>query len=380
MSNLPQTPTDWLRALVRIPSVTPAHAGTRAGAPGEARIAAQVAAWFAALGGDVVVEDAHPNRPNVYGIWRNPDSARWIGLDVHTDTVGVEQMLGDPFSGELRDDRVWGRGSVDDKASLAVALAVLQQAQRERKTPAANLVVAAVADEEMALGGAYVFDAWLRARRLRLEELLVAEPTLCAPCHGHMGSARIDFAVQGVSTHTSQPQLGKNAIIGAARIAMAMQAEHERLQTLPPTPVGRGQLSVVHVTGGRAPNIVPDAATLAINRRITSDEPPMDALHGLVRLAEGACGLPVQATIHKPMAAFLQPAASDMVRQFAAWAGRAPVTVPYCSDASAYAGDTVQNLLVLGPGSIDQAHGAEEWVDISELERLVQIYRQWWSV
>jgi acetylornithine deacetylase len=55
------------------------------------------------------------------------------------------------------------------------------------------------------------------------------------------------------------------------------------------------------------------------------------------------------------------------------------VTVPYCSDASAYRPDTVKNILVMGPGSIDQAHGAEEWVEISELERMAGVYRQWWA-
>lgn len=373
------TPSQWLTRLVQIPSVTPPHAGPRAGVAGEARIAAQLAQWFGELGGEVIVEDAHPNRPNVYGIWRNPNSQRWIGLDVHTDTVGVEQMLGDPFSGEVRDGKVWGRGAVDNKASLAVALTLLQAMQHSGTLPAANLIVAAVADEEMALGGAYVFDAWLRQQGMTLDELLVSEPTLCAPCYGHMGSGRVYFTVQGVSTHTAQPHLGKNAVIGAARIALAMQAEHERLQTLPATPVGKGQLTVVHLMGGRAPNIVPDEAALGVNRRITSDEDAQAVLQGLADLGRTTAGLPLTYDIHRPMAAFLQDPNSHMVQQFAAWSGEQPITVPYCTDAAAYKPDTVRNLLVLGPGSINQAHGAEEWVAIRELERLLAIYRQWWG-
>ncbi|MDQ2998955.1 MAG: M20/M25/M40 family metallo-hydrolase, partial [Chloroflexota bacterium] len=117
--------TTWLARLVQIPSVTPEQAGPRAGAPSEARLAETVAGWFRELGGDVYVEDVVPGRPNVYGIWRGT-SARWAALDVHMDTVGVEQMLGDPFGGELRDGRVYGRGAVDTKASLAVALALLE--------------------------------------------------------------------------------------------------------------------------------------------------------------------------------------------------------------------------------------------------------------
>lgn len=372
-------PENWLSLLVRIPSVTPPHAGPRAGAPGEARIAAELATRFAELGAEVVTEDAHPGRPNVYGIWRNPDSDRWIGLDVHTDTVGVEQMPGDPFSGEIRDAKVWGRGSVDNKASLATALSVLQAMRAEGRRPGANLIIAAVADEEMALGGAYVFDAWLRRRGIRLDELVVAEPTLCAPCHGHMGSGRVEFTVHGVSTHTSQPHLGRNAIIGAARIAMALQAEHDRLQTLPPTPVGRGQASVIQIAGGRAPNIVPDVATIGVNRRLTTAENENATMAALAQLGKDAAGLPVDTVIPKPMSAFLQDRDSEMVRRFGAWSGQAPVTVPYCSDASAYRSDTARNILVMGPGSIDQAHGSEEWVAVSELARLAEVYRRWWT-
>ena len=62
--------TTWLARLVRIPSVSPAQAGPRAGAPGEARLAEALAGWFRDLGGEVHVEEVLPGRPNVYGIWR----------------------------------------------------------------------------------------------------------------------------------------------------------------------------------------------------------------------------------------------------------------------------------------------------------------------
>src|SRR5579871_4685725 len=107
----------WLRRLVRIPSVTPVQAGPRAGIVGEAEIAAQVAGWFTAFGGVVVMEEVFPNRPNVYAIWRGTSEA-WAAVDVHMDTVGVEQMLGDPFCGEIAEGRVHGRGAADTKATL----------------------------------------------------------------------------------------------------------------------------------------------------------------------------------------------------------------------------------------------------------------------
>src|ERR1041385_2434445 len=96
---------EWLSRLVRIPSVTPVQAGPRAGVPGEACIAEQVARWFAEFGGEVEREEVFPGRPNLYAIWRGR-TERWAAIDVHLDTVGVEQMLGDSFSGKIEEGKV----------------------------------------------------------------------------------------------------------------------------------------------------------------------------------------------------------------------------------------------------------------------------------
>jgi acetylornithine deacetylase/succinyl-diaminopimelate desuccinylase-like protein len=115
----------WLSRLVQVPSVSPDHPGTRAGVTGEAKLAEAVAGWFRDLGGEVYQEEVLPGRPNTYGIWRGR-SDRWVAVDVHLDTVGVEQMVGDPFSGQVSDGRVYGRGAVDTKATLGVVLALLE--------------------------------------------------------------------------------------------------------------------------------------------------------------------------------------------------------------------------------------------------------------
>ena len=68
--------TQWLSQLVKIPSVNPTQAGPRAGVPGEARIAGQIAGWFNQFGGRVEIEMVAPNRPSVYGTWPGPTD-RW---------------------------------------------------------------------------------------------------------------------------------------------------------------------------------------------------------------------------------------------------------------------------------------------------------------
>src|SRR5215207_10163151 len=283
----------WLARLVHIPSVTPEQAGARAGAPGEARLAAAVAGWFRDLGAEVYVEDVLPGRPNVYGIWRGT-SASWVALDVHMDTVGVEQMSGDPFGGELRDGRVYGRGAVDTKASLAVALALLEALHRSGGIPETNLLIAATADEENLARGATAFAAWVRRRSITLDQLMVAEPTRCRPVHGHKGVVRLVFDIAGAPAHSSQPQLGKNAITAAAHLALALDAEHRRLaDATPASALGAPTLTVTLIGGGSGLNIVPNACSLSLERRVVAGERAEDVVAALDDLARRACPLPV---------------------------------------------------------------------------------------
>src|SRR5205085_3937751 len=121
---------DWLSRLVRIPSVNPAQAGPRSGEGGESRITDAVAEWLRELGGEVRREEVLPGRRNVYAIWEGTGSG-WAAVDTHVDTVGVEVMTGDPFSGDVVNGRVHGRGAVDTKATLAVVLALLEELQAD---------------------------------------------------------------------------------------------------------------------------------------------------------------------------------------------------------------------------------------------------------
>jgi acetylornithine deacetylase/succinyl-diaminopimelate desuccinylase-like protein len=364
--------------LVQIPSVTPVQAGPRAGAPGELRIAQQIAAWFRELNGQVEMEEVLPDRPNVYGLWPGQTDT-WVAVDIHVDTVGVEQMTGDPFRGELRAGRVWGRGAVDTKATLGVVLALLEWMQRNSHTPLPSLLIGATVDEEFGITGAPAFAAWIRRQPFQVAQLAVAEPTRCAPVYGHRGAARFELTFQGVPAHTSQPDLGQNAIVAAARTVLAYVEEHSRLQTLPATVLGHAALTATIIQGGTGLNVVPDRCTLQIDRRIVDGEQAGVVAGELFRMAQTHGGLPLEMRPLLELNAFLQPPDSPWIRQLAAWSGEQPQVAPYGTNAFAY-GDLPTECVVIGPGSIDQAHGAEEWVEVAELEKLAHIYAQWWGI
>ncbi len=371
--------SEWLSRIVQIPSVNSVHAGPRAGAPGEGRIAAQVTKWFTEFGGEVHTEEVHPGRPNIYGIWRGR-SDRWVAVDVHTDTVSVEHMIGDPFDGRVADGRVYGRGAVDTKATLGVVLALLEAMHQAWTTLEPNLLIAATADEENGAQSAPVFAKWVRQQEIPLTELMVAEPTMCRPVYGHKGSVRLEFEVKGVSSHSAKPHLGKNAIYAAAHVITALEAEYRRLQALPPTTeLGPPTLNVSIINGGTGGNVVPDICKFLVGWRSVPGEKVNEIAARLQELAQRHCPLPITMKVLGSVKPFLQSPDTDWVRQLTAWSGQEPRTVPYATNAWAY-GDLPGECIVLGPGSIDQAHGEVEWVEISELEKLTGIYARWWGL
>jgi acetylornithine deacetylase/succinyl-diaminopimelate desuccinylase-like protein len=369
----------WLSRLVQIPSVSPEQAGPRSEAPGEARLAGEVAAWFREFGGEVISEEVLPSRPNVYGLWRGRTNL-WVAVDVHLDTVGVEQMPGDPFGGQIRNGRVYGRGAVDTKATLAVVLALLEEMYRASNTPEPNLLIAATVDEEVGARGAPAFARWIQRRGLILDQLLVAEPTGCGPVYGHKGLTRLEFQVEGLSAHSSQPQLGRNAIVAVAYLVVALEVENQRLQaTSPETTLGPATLTVSLIQGGSGINTVPDTCTVAIDRRVVVGEEPAEISAALSELAQRVCPLAVTARVLNEIPAFLQPPDTPWIGQLTKWSRCEPAVVPFGTNAWAY-DDIARECVVLGPGSIEQAHTDEEWVAISELEKLADVYSRWWGM
>lgn len=366
-----------LSEMVRIPSVTPAQAGPRSGTPGEARMAQWVTQQLQSLGAQVHHQQVLPGRQNVFGLFTG-QSQKWLGVDIHMDTVGVEQMQGDPFDGRIENDRVYGRGSVDTKATLAVCLELLRN--RSGKPLPHNLLIAATCDEEDAARGAPAMAHWLKDRNLTLDELAVAEPTLCAPIHGHKGVMRQKYRLHGVAAHSSRPELGKNTITAAAKLALAFDAENQRLAQLSPTPLGRGTVAVTTIHGGVGINVIPDSTEFTIDRRVVPGESASDLADQYLQLARHASPLPVDAENYLLIDAFYRPPQDDFIRRIADWSGQPPATVPYCTNAWAYTPATARQCLIIGPGSIDHAHGAVEWVEISQLQKLADLYARWWGL
>lgn len=332
------------------------------------------------MGADVTVDEILPSRNNVYARFAG-QTDRVVTVDVHLDTVGVEHMTDDPFDGRIEDDRVYGRGSVDTKATLPIVLAVLEElrANGERPMPTVN-VVGTISEEMGGLAGAQGYREWLDKHGARVDQMIVAEPTMCAPVHGHKGGCGLEVTVHGTAAHSSKPHLGLNAISAAARITVAIDAEHQRLiEAGGTTAVGPGTVSINEIRGGAARNIIPPSAEVYCGRRIAPGEDPAEIFEQLSQIVREAA-LPATTTIELAnnfaSAAFYQDPSSPLIADLAALAGTEPDVATYGSNALRYA-EVASEIVVFGPGSIDQAHKAVEWIDIDEIDRAANIYRTW---
>lgn len=368
--------------LVRIPSVNPGQAGPKSGDDGERSLSAWMAERADGLGADVTVDDIEEGRCNVYARFEG-STDHTVTVDVHLDTVGVEHMTEDPFDGRIQDDRVYGRGSVDTKATLALVLGVLEEMRSggDRPMPTVN-VVGTISEEMGGLLGAEGYRDWLLERGQRIDQMIVAEPTMCAPVHGHKGGLGLEVTVHGHAAHSSKPHLGQNAISAAARIILAVDGEQARLSgETPTTAVGTGTISCNEIGGGLARNIIPDACSLYVGRRAAPGEDPEVLFDELSRLVNSAAA-PLTTTIELAnghgSAAFYQDPDSPLVQALCELAGTSPDTADYGTNALRYP-EVAGEIVVFGPGSIDQAHQAVEWVDIAQLELAADVYRRWFT-
>lgn len=363
--------------LVRIESVNP---NFPEGQRGEAVIAEYVADYCAALGLPVQRQEVLPGRTNVLAELRVPGAERTLLLDSHMDTVSLDAMGPAGLSPELRDGRVTGRGSCDDKASLAAMLAALAALARQPEGLRANVLLLASVDEEYLMRGA----AHFAASGLAVDAAIVGEPTLLEIVIAHKGFVRWTLHTVGRAAHSSNPSQGNNAIYQMAELIQALRTEVEpRLSGRVHPLVGPATWSIGKINGGAAVNIVPERCTIEIDRRLLPGESSAAALaefeEVLERIRQEHPALSVESEIPFGAVAGLDtpreaPIVRAMERACLEVLGEFKIAgVPYGTNASKFVEAGIPSV-VFGPGDIRQAHTADEYVAVDQLRAAARIY------
>lgn len=350
-------------------SIDPAGAGEQA-------MAERLGSLLGTLGFTVERAEVAPGRPNVIGTRAGPPGSPTILFEAHLDTVPA------PAGGipvHRHAGRLTGRGSCDCKGALAAMLVAITRVL-DRGDPPCTIVVAGSVDEEASMTGA----AALLQTLPPVDLAIIAEPTSLVPIRAHNGFVRFVVTAHGRSAHSAKAHLGVSAVTAAADLVQRVDRTLLPVLLAAADPLtGPGLLTAATIHGGVAANMVPDRCEILFDRRTPPGLSIADALRGVDELiaeslaeghelvrAEPYVALPGMALPADHAAVRLAERATTAVTGRPALAGG----VSFATDACRLAGEGSIPCLVLGPGSIDQAHTPDEWVDLGEVAAAVDVY------
>lgn len=361
-----------LRDLVALPSLNPCG-GPPDDTHGEQRVVAYLGEWLGARRLDFALTEVLPGRHNVI-VRLEGQGGPSLVFEAHTDTVAADGMDIEPFDPVLSDGRVYGRGSCDCKASLAAMLVALERTATQGRPPG-DITLIAAADEEYRFRGVqHLVDSGFRA-----DGGVVGEPTELRLIVAHKGALRARIITHGRAAHSSEPQQGESAIFHMARVLAAIEEYGKQLGRRPQHPLlGGPTASVGLISGGSAPNVVPDRCEISLDRRLLPTESVPEVEAELREWLTERAPVPWELEVTLSDGGMDGGAGSDIARRCAAAldATRGSHEVagaPYGTDASKLARAGTPSV-VLGPGNIAQAHTAVEWVEVAQVEQAVEVY------
>lgn len=374
MSSSPVIQT--LADMVRIKSVNPSYEG----GVSEAAMAAYVGDFFRQRGIKTWEQEVFPGRPNCIACLPGRDESRRIVLEAHTDTVSVKGMTIPPFEPEIADGKLFGRGACDTKAGLAGMMHAVAALKADGFVPPCEVWLAAVVDEEYSYRGVVKLCEGLTGHAS-----IVAEPTEMRLVVASKGVLRWRIRVSGRAAHSSKPHLGVNAISHMARLVLALEEDNQRMAANKHPLLGPATCNVGVIQGGVQVNFVPDACVIEIDRRLLPGEKVATVLayyqtllNGLAQkhpgfVAEMETPMLTDEALDTPLDAPPAVLAGEILKELGL--NGEPSGVPFGSDASKLSRQGLPSL-VFGPGSIDRAHAAVEYVEIDQVLQAFEFYRE----
>ncbi len=361
--------TELIQDLVRIETENP---------PGnEAAAAEYIHDWFRDQGIESwLVEEPYPDRPQVAA--RVGDGDPTIVLNGHIDVVPAgdrDQWTYDPYGGEIADGKLYGRGSVDMKAQVAIAMVLARDLAPEFESgnmPGSLVVHAAIGEETGEPGTKSLLEEGYDG-----DYGVVLEPTKLRTATSEKGLAWYEFSVEGTPSHASRPDQGTNAIMHARPLLDAIEAYDAELRTRTDPLVEKAYATVTKFEAGTKENVVPERAVITIDRRILPGEPvegvdaeiddlvaevardhDVDISWERIRTYEAA-----EIDVDSPLA--------DVFRKHSAELGGVdpePWGIQASTDVRNFVNDADIEAITWGPGDLSRAHKFDEYIELAEVE------------
>ena len=362
-----------LELFVSIHSVNPALDG----GPGEAELASALFDYFEAEGMSPRRQPVHPGgRDNILVSLEGADDGPLVMWQAHLDTVTPSGKAWP--QAVVEGTRVHGRGACDTKGSLVAMVEALHMVRELDPAERTSILLVGGIDEEVSGTGAMA----LCEERSDIDMAIVGEPTGLELATAHKGVLRFEIETVGSPSHSSKPHLGVNAIHHMSRVLDALENQYiPTLAEISHPLVGSPTINTSMIRGGTALNIVPAQCVISMDRRVNPGENSREILADIEELLAGLAEDGIETRLHTsfldmgpldtpvdhPLVKVLQTA-----RRLILGDPGQPIGVPYGTDGAWFSPQGIPSV-IFGPGSIDQAHSDEEWVEIEDTALAAEI-------
>ncbi len=324
-------------------------------------------------------------RTNAMIVFEPSSKAKLLLFSGHMDTVpGYEENNTDnPI---IKDGKLFGRGTSDMKGAdacfLKAVLDLIEEHGIDGLGDEKGLAIALTVDEETGCTGIRYLDTPSMQQVLkRCKICILGEPTNIWPVYGHKGIVWYDVEITGTACHASVPHLGENAIYKASNFIEKIQDYARELKSID-SPIGSPSINVGTINGGEATNIVPNRCKISVDRRFVSGEDPehdkKHILHFLKSVDPKA-----KLKSHNVGYPYLLPNGQNNLyfKMVSNICLESNITRNRCilegyTEADLYYRKYKVPTIILGPGSIEQAHKTPEFVELAQLEKAYYIYKK----
>lgn len=314
--------------------------------------------------------EALPGRRNLIVRFPAPGRPKLL-IMAHMDTVSAREMSA-PFSGEIKEGRLLGRGACDDKGPLAAAFAALINLKAENR--GFDVTFAATVDEECTMSGSRA----LALRNPEFDLCLALEPTALRIIYAHKGVYRCRISCSGKACHSSHPEQGLNAIIAMYDIMTDLQMLGLKLRRHPDRELGRVSLAITKIRGGSSINIIPDYCEISVDIRLLPSHDPAETARQVRAICAGRAEVEdifqaraVKTDLNNKHIKRLQEVIAAKGHDLP------PATASYATDCAQLS--HLGPCIVWGPGDIAQAHQRDEYIELDQLRAAYKILLEFLS-
>lgn len=334
-----------------------------------------------------IIDKPFPKRPQVIAYIKGSENGENLILNGHMDVVpegSLESWKSPPFEATVKDDLIFGRGTVDMKSSLAIMMLTIKIFTNYTEKIKGNLVgTFAIGEETGDPGTKYIVTKHLPSKGIRSGVGVVLEPTGLKVATAEGGLVWYHVNMKGISTHASTPEKGVNAVSMAARAIVEIDKYNKILSKKKHPLVPSPTIKVTMVKGGVKENIIPESCWFAIDRRMIPGEKIGEVEAETRKILESVGKYFPKFEYSMKTVMIYEPAeikpSEKIAEVFLKYASeiagieRKPWGAPYSTDMRNFVNDAKWPAIIFGPGDVSKAHRPNECININEVITAMKI-------